>query len=389
MAARLVYIPRMCDHAETLAAALRRCGVPAEVLPPTDEKTLELGRKYTSGKECHPFTVTTGDFLKKITEPGFDPQRSAFLMPTASGPCRFGQYHQTQRIILDRLGYRDVPIFSPDVRDSYGRSMGLGLKFRRLAWRGIVAVDLLNELAAAIRPDEKTSGAADKLHAYYLAMISKAIEAKNGGIFKTVKEMKRDFFALPRLNPGHKPLIGIVGEIFLRCNPACNADIVRKVEKLGGRTYTAPISEWFYYTNLGYIYESWLRRSPQGFARALLADLIQRWDERRLGHRQPSALKLIRLASPYLHHTFKGEAILSIGKALDLIENGAAGIINIMPFTCMPGTVVSAIAKQIEIPWLDVSIDGTEGVNLEIRLEAFMHQAASYKKSVPRARERK
>ena len=133
----------------------------------------------------------------------------------------------------------------------------------------------------------------------------------------------------------------------------------------------------------------WLRRSPQGFARALLADLIQRWDERRLGHRQPSALKLIRLASPYLHHTFKGEAILSIGKALDLIENGAAGIINIMPFTCMPGTVVSAIAKQIEIPWLDVSIDGTEGVNLEIRLEAFMHQAASYKKSVPRARERK
>jgi predicted CoA-substrate-specific enzyme activase len=122
---RTLFLPRMSDHAFPLAAAIRACGVDAEVLPPSDNITLELGRKHTSGRECHPFIVTTGDFIKKIKEQGFNPDRSAFLMPSASGPCRFGNYHHTQRIFFNRLGYKDVPIISPDAKDSYSKSTGL------------------------------------------------------------------------------------------------------------------------------------------------------------------------------------------------------------------------------------------------------------------------
>lgn len=55
-----------------------------------------------------------------------------------------------------------------------------------------------------------------------------------------------------------------------------------------------------------------------------------------------------------------------------------------MPFTCMPGTVVAALSKKLrqdynDIPWLDLPIDGNEGVNLDTRLEAFMHQAIDRK----------
>ncbi|MBU0672576.1 MAG: CoA activase, partial [Candidatus Margulisbacteria bacterium] len=67
---RILYLPRMSDHAVALAASIRASGGEAEVLPPSDKQTLELGRKHTSGKECHPFVVTTGDFLKKILAPG-------------------------------------------------------------------------------------------------------------------------------------------------------------------------------------------------------------------------------------------------------------------------------------------------------------------------------
>ncbi|MBU1026260.1 MAG: CoA activase, partial [Candidatus Margulisbacteria bacterium] len=106
---RTLFISRMSDHALALSAAIRACGVDSEVLPPSDERTLELGRKHTSGKECHPFIVTTGDFIRKIMEPGLDRDRTAFFMPSASGPCRFGHYNHTHRIILDRLGFHDVP----------------------------------------------------------------------------------------------------------------------------------------------------------------------------------------------------------------------------------------------------------------------------------------
>jgi predicted nucleotide-binding protein (sugar kinase/HSP70/actin superfamily) len=379
----------MSDHALPLAAAMRACGVEAEALPPSDHETLELGRKHTSGRECHPFIVTTGDFLKKIKEAGFDPKRSAFFMASASGPCRFGNYHHTHRIIFDRLGYQDVPIVSLDAKDSYSKWMGLNHGFRRRAWHGIVAADLLSKLTHEKRPYEKNKGETETLHSFYLEQICKVLESGNGKIFEIMHDIRDAYASIP-INPnGKKPVIGIVGEIFLRCNPECNADIIRKIEVLGGEAWVAPISEWFYYTNLGFIYESLMRGRPLNFLWALARDLVQKWDEHRLSHpfrdkiknfKEPSTLKVLKHAAPYLHYTYKGEAILTIGKAIDFINKGASGIINIMPFTCMPGTVVSALAKKLKenyegLPWLDLPIDGNEGVNLETRLEAFMHQA--------------
>lgn len=389
---RTLYIPRMSDHAVPLAAAIRACGMDALVLPPSDGLTVELGRKHTSGKECHPFIVTTGDFLKKINEPNFDPSHAAFFMASASGPCRFGNYHQTHRLILDKIGYADVPLVSPDAKDSYSRSMGLDLVFRRRAWQGIVATDLLTKLTLETRPLEKRQGETDELHQFYLKQIDKAVESGNNKIFSLMPDI-RDAYSSIMLNPnGSKPVIGIVGEIYLRGNPECNANIVRRIESLGGQAWMAPISEWFYYTNLGYIYESLMRGMPRYFFLALARDMVQKWDERKLEHpfknsiknlKEPSTLKVLRYAAPYLHHTFKGEAILSLGKAIDFIKKGASGIVNIMPFTCMPGTVVAALAKRVKeehpnFAWLDLPIDGNEGVNLETRLEAFMHQAKSF-----------
>jgi predicted CoA-substrate-specific enzyme activase len=389
---RVLYIPRMSDHALALAAAIRACGMEAEVLPPSDELTLELGRKHTSGRECHPFIVTTGDFLKKIKEQNFDPSRAAFLMASASGPCRFGNYHKTHRLILDKIGYGDIPLVSPDAKDSYSSSMGLNLKFRRRAWQGIVATDLLTKLTLETRPQEKSKGETDALHQFYLRQIDKAVESGNGRIFSLMHDMRGAYSSII-LNPnGSKPVIGIVGEIFLRGNPECNANIVRRIESLGGNAWIAPISEWFYYTNLGYIYESLLRGMPRHFFQALARDVIQKWDERKLEHpfkgkiknlKEPSTLRVLKYAAPYLHYSYKGEAVLSIGKAIDFLKKGASGIVNLMPFTCMPGTVVAALARRIKekhpnFAWLDLPIDGNEGVNLETRLEAFMHQAQSY-----------
>ncbi|MCX5719363.1 MAG: acyl-CoA dehydratase activase, partial [Nitrospirae bacterium] len=109
-----IYIPRMSDHAFAMAAAFEHCGVDAHVLPESDKETTDLGRKYISGKECYPCTITTGDMIKKVLQPDFIPEKSAFFMPSGTGPCRFGQYNVFHRIILDELGYEDVPIFSPN-----------------------------------------------------------------------------------------------------------------------------------------------------------------------------------------------------------------------------------------------------------------------------------
>ena len=83
-------------------------------------------------------------------------------------------------------------------------------------------------------------------------------------------------------------------------------------------------------------------------------------------------------AEPYIIKWF-GEAALSIGKSVDWIKKDVDGIINVMPFTCMPGTLVSAASKRIKedykVPWLNLSFDGLEQETTETRLEAFIYQA--------------
>ena len=108
-----IYIPYMCDHSFAVAAAFQACGVDADVFPESDEETLYWGRKLTSGKECYPCILTTGDMVKLVKDPNFDHQRAAFFMPSGNGPCRFGQYHRFHRLVLDDLGFTMSPSTRP------------------------------------------------------------------------------------------------------------------------------------------------------------------------------------------------------------------------------------------------------------------------------------
>ena len=61
-----------------------------------------------------------------------------------------------------------------------------------------------------------------------------------------------------------KPLIGIVGEIYLRCHPQSNQDLIRCIEKYGGEVVNASVSEWVNYTSYERLRDAKedLRRKP-------------------------------------------------------------------------------------------------------------------------------
>ncbi len=160
-----IYIPYMCDHSFAVAAAFQACGVEADVFPESDEETLYWGRKLTSGKECYPCILTTGDMVKLVKDPHFDHSRAAFFMPSGNGPCRFGQYHRFHRLILDDLGFHHVPIYSPNQDETLYSDLGImGSRFTRLGWQGIVAVDLLTKKLLETRPYETEKGKTDQVY---------------------------------------------------------------------------------------------------------------------------------------------------------------------------------------------------------------------------------
>src|SRR5512142_1515666 len=86
LAGKTLYIPAMEElAASAIAAAFRWIGIDACVTPPSNERTLELGNRFTEGDECYPAKVSFGDLLRVIEQPGFNSQRAAFLMTAAGG----------------------------------------------------------------------------------------------------------------------------------------------------------------------------------------------------------------------------------------------------------------------------------------------------------------
>ena len=107
-----------------LAATFRGFGIHAKVMD--TYKGLDLGKEYTSGKECYPCQITTGDilyFMEKEKErlgKAFNPEDYIYFMPEAEGPCRFGMYNKYQRIVLDSFPELDrLKIGSLTSEDGY------------------------------------------------------------------------------------------------------------------------------------------------------------------------------------------------------------------------------------------------------------------------------
>jgi predicted nucleotide-binding protein (sugar kinase/HSP70/actin superfamily) len=201
-----------------------------------------------------------------------------------------------------------------------------------------------------------------------------------------------DFKAIPTEARGTKPLVGIVGEIYIRSNVFANEDLIRTIERLGGEAWLPPIGEWLFYIN--YISARRARRY-RDYGQALKLWLTQR-SQFKIEHalaapfegfvvnlHEPSIGDTIDFAEGFLDISFEGEAILSVGKSRDFLQKGASGIINAMPFTCMPGTIVNALMKRFReqngnVPFLNMAYDGQEESGSLARLQAFMYQVRDY-----------
>ena len=403
---RKVWIPRMTYiSARMFAACFRSIGIDAAVTPPSDDKTLELGGLHTSGEECYPEKVTIGDFLRIIYAKDFDPSRTAFFMPTAEGPCRFGQYAPYLRQVLDEMGHKDVPIVSPTSKNSYDDLGAHATVFMRQLWRGMVAADLTRKLLLKTRPYETQVGASDRAYAEAMVLLEKALERPNikaarlmSDVIEALAKIRALFRAVPARYTKDKPLIGVVGEIFCRLNTFSNYDAVRKIEAHGGEAWLSDMTEWVWYTN--WSQKSLLRRDGRTWSLDMLAAVvknsIQKRDEHRLvepfaedliGYEDPHDLyeQVLKPGWPYLPADGAlGEMVLSVGKCAYLHAKGADGMIDISPFSCMNGIVSEAVYHALakdhdDIPIRNFYFDASSS-NMERDLDIFMELARGYQK---------
>jgi len=412
LAGRKLWIPRMTYvGARMMAAVFRSVGIDAAVTPESDERTLELGGLHTSGEECYPEKVTMGDFLRVMERDDFDPARTAFFMPTAEGPCRFGQYAPYLRLVLSEMGYGNIPVVSPTSRNSYDGVTDHAPDMVRQLWRALVAGDFLRKMLLKTRPYETQAGAADEAYERAVGLIEAVAETPDldGGarlraMIDALTRGRDLFHAVPARYVKGRPLIGVVGEIFCRLNRFSNYDAVRKIEAHGGEAWLSDVTEWVWYTN--WSQKDLLKRNGRGVSLAMLGavvkNAVQRRDEQKLlapfardfvGYEEPHDVfhDVLQGGWPYLPADGAlGEMVLSVGKSVYLHGRGADGIVDISPFSCMNGIVSEAVYHAVardhdDIPIRNFYFDASSS-NMERDLDIFMELARGYQKRKTRHR---
>lgn len=405
---RKTWLPRMSDgSSRAFAAILRSIGVNAEVTPPSDAQTLELGARFTSGDECYPLKVTLGDFLRIAEQPGFDPKKNAIFMATGHGPCRFGQYEPYFRSVLKKRGWGELAIVSPSAEQGYSDFGEASSAYTRSAWRAIVSSDVLLKLLLKTRPYEVTPGSAEAAHEECLASLCRVLEvaypdsdAQMSALLACMLKVRERFRAVPVQFDRSRPLIGVVGEIFCRLNHFSNSELVARFEEAGAEMWMNDISEWVWYINADQFRALRVagRRVSLEALGALLRNYFQHRDEHAIlrlfaddfrGYEEPVDIGVVlENAEPYLpYFGANGEMVVNVGKAVYFAKKGLDGVIDISPFSCMNGIVGEAIYPRVSrdhagIPIRNFYFDGTHS-DLERDIGIFLELARSYRRGKP------
>ncbi len=427
---KTVLIPEMNQiGAQLIAGVFRSFGTNALVME--TYKGLHLGKEFTSGKECFPCQVTTGDillFLKEEKErrgEDFYPEDYVFFMPEAEGPCRFGMYNKYQRIVLDSFPeLRGVKIGSITSKDSYALNGMIEKErardFRKAAYFSVVIGDILDRLLWRIRPYEREGGATDDF--IERSMITMADRFESYGakrdfdrILDKLEEIVEEGKAIidPEIPP--KPLIGIVGEIYLRTHFHSNQNIIRMLERYGAEVVNASIAEWVDYTTYDRVREAKirlrmnLRQRRLNEMKSCFKELLNYggdmlYQNTRLNQAYKRVKPLLDLAGDHgVAHMEKilkkhdlysfelgTEACLSIAGIMEYMKEGYNGVVNVYPFTCMPSTITSSVMRPImnrnKIPFMDAAYDGTYQPGREAAIRTFMYQAYQHFKRHGRKR---
>jgi predicted nucleotide-binding protein (sugar kinase/HSP70/actin superfamily) len=225
---------------------------------------------------------------------------------------------------------------------------------------------------------------------------------EDGGGDRLVQALERAadrFLSLHVDRSEPRPLVAVVGELYLMLNAPFNRHIVRSVETIGGEVLLGTFMDWLYYVDWCHKDLAVLFHDRRRLWGALLSDAYQRRIDDRFQRAVQRALrhprdtpvgKAMKRLSALYDPTLGTEAVLTMGRTLDMAGHGISGVINVLPFSCMPGTIVSCMGPKLRermdgVPWLDVSFDGQRETNIVTRLEAFMHQAQQFQRRVRRS----
>ena len=405
---RKILAPFMTEYlTPIITPILRLIGYDVEVLPMSDEASVELGLKYANNEICYPATLIVGDIIKALQSGKYDLNNTAVVMSQTGGQCRATNYAGLIKRAMVANGFQDVPLLtlgvtastgeasgSTDDKQGYNEQEGFNvpwLKFSQIIVTAILYGDAINEMYNASVVREREKGKAKELRDKYMQLIEAPI-AKNSakGLIKLLERAAEEFDSIVLDKEVGK--VGIVGEIFLKFNPFSHQKLEESIISRGIEIVPPLLAPFFLQEFVNVEVQKHMGLSCQRVPDFIVKGAYQTLIGRRLRQVNKAASRfryfrrftniyddakevkgIVSLAAQF------GEGWLLPADIIGYLRDGIDNIISLQPFGCIANHVISkGIEKRLhkQFPSLNLlSLDfdsGVSEVNVMNRLLLFL-----------------
>jgi len=320
----------------------------------TNPKVIEEGAKLAPELFCFPLKVNIGNYLSALKE-GAD---TILMWENIGGSCRMRYYWIIQEKILRDVGF-DVKVLNFNSQNLLSRikeikrenqiSLWRILKMLRLFFREIGFIEKLEKNAQYFRPREIERGQTEKI----FSLAIKKLEENSSLTLKELSLLEKEAwqgFSKIGIDENRNILkVGIIGEIYTIVDSEVNFSLDKKLGEMGVEVHRK--LNLTQHLKGNFPWQEWL---------------------------------LQKKINNYLKTTVGGHGRQAIKEMLEYVKEGFDGVIQLLPFGCMPEVTVRPILQKISreknMPFLSISLDEQTGeAGIQTRLEAFVDLMKSRK----------
>ncbi|WP_456398873.1 acyl-CoA dehydratase activase-related protein [Mesoaciditoga sp.] len=356
--------PRMGYSYAAFESFFQILGYDVVVPDPSNTKTLKEGVSNSPEGMCFPFKILLGQFVKILKE---NPDKYFKIVSLESyGPCRFGYYSPLYYKILHDTGlhnfevvnvegiyppwYKGIPRFFKKLIKLIGwHAPWTGIRAFVIAGWKVYAIEQLERKMYHLIPRERVTGSAEKAFNRAFEKIHHAPN-KISAIKKILNEELKKMDEIEHDEDVDLPKIGLVGEAYMLMDYSNNLEIEKKLAYMG-----VDVDRSLWVTN---------------------------WTLDRILKTKQHLKHMEEVNKGYLDYFIGGDGQESIMNTILYKKKGFDGVIQVLPFGCLPETaakqILSNVSEDYDIPVLSLSFDEQTGeAGFVTRLEAFVDMIRS------------
>ena len=365
---RVILTPYFAEgYNEFLPTIFALAGYRIESLPMATQEDAEEGLHVANNDICYPATIVVGSIMRALKSGKYDLSKTAVAITQTGGQCRASNYYALIKNALVAAGMSQVPVIAVAIGPSLKNSQpGFEINWLHLIRPTLEALyfaDALAKLYYPAAPRERIPGVARKLYDHYLNAAQPLLAKRD---YRAIRQLMRDAagaFTDITDTTIQVPVVGVVGEIYVKYNSFSNHGVVRWLMEHGVEV-VPPAITGFFSTSIPNAFinrEQHIRKDGLSPWQAKLVnrlllhyahvydrlcgdfpfyrpfvDIMDIWHKSR---------RVINSAADF------GEGWFLPGEICDLADHGIHKVVSLQPFGCIANHIIS---KGIERRYKDL-----------------------------------